>query len=375
MPNVALTIIILLFIGAAQGFLLSFTLVTLKRGNRTANRILSVLLFFFSCLIAMHAFGQLQIQAHHKDGEEKYSHTIFFIFGPLIYYYVKSLTSRRLDLHLRDILHLVPFLIFVLLYYFLGLFSPRLDYFIILNMLLPWLMMVQMTAYLISAQRVLRQYSDAIRNSFSSLEKINLNWLRFLMMCQFIIWPVAFFVEMVKTDPVQVNTMWLCISVFIYAIGYFGIRQPEIFTGQMQNDEPASQLEKKKYEKSSLTPEKSRQYLQRLQEYMQLEKPHLDRTITLQTLAEKLAFTTHELSQLINEQLNKNFFEFINMYRIDEAKAKIKDEQFNHLTIAAIGYESGFNSVSAFNAAFKKNTGITPSQYRQNQLSTNPSSS
>jgi AraC-like DNA-binding protein len=242
-------------------------------------------------------------------------------------------------------------------------------------MLLPWLMMVQMTAYLISAQRVLRQYSDAIRNSFSSLEKINLNWLRFLMMCQFIIWPVAFFVEMVKTDPVQVNTMWLCISVFIYAIGYFGIRQPEIFTGQMQNDEPASQLEKKKYEKSSLTPEKSRQYLQRLQEYMQLEKPHLDRTITLQTLAEKLAFTTHELSQLINEQLNKNFFEFINMYRIDEAKAKIKDEQFNHLTIAAIGYESGFNSVSAFNAAFKKNTGITPSQYRQNQLSTNPSSS
>jgi AraC-like DNA-binding protein len=108
---------------------------------------------------------------------------------------------------------------------------------------------------------------------------------------------------------------------------------------------------------------------------MQLEKPHLDRTITLQTLAEKLAFTTHELSQLINEQLNKNFFEFINMYRIDEAKAKIKDEQFNHLTIAAIGYESGFNSISAFNAAFKKNTGITPSQYRQNQLSTNPSSS
>jgi AraC-like DNA-binding protein len=235
--------------------------------------------------------------------------------------------------------------------------------------------MVQMSAYLFSAQWLLHKYSLAIRNNFSSLEKINLYWLRFLMIGQFIIWPIAFFIELLKTDPVEVNIMWLSISIFIYSIGYFGIRQPEIFTGQQQYDEPADQSKKEKYEKSSLTSEKSKEYLDRLQELMKSAKPHLDRDITLPVLAEKVALTTHELSQLINEQLGKNFFEFINMYRIEEAKAKIADARFDHLTIAAIGYEAGFNSISAFNAAFKKQTRITPSQYRQNQQTEARSSS
>jgi AraC-like DNA-binding protein len=74
--------------------------------------------------------------------------------------------------------------------------------------------------------------------------------------------------------------------------------------------------------------------------------------------------STHHLSQIINERLNKNFFEFINHFRVKEAKRLLKDPGSQHLTLAAIGFEAGFNSVSSFNSIFKKATSFTPSQYR-----------
>ena len=73
----------------------------------------------------------------------------------------------------------------------------------------------------------------------------------------------------------------------------------------------------------------------------------------------------HYLSQIINEKLNCNFLDFINGYRIDDAKDKLLDENYEHFTILAIAYEVGFNSKSAFYTAFKKNTNSTPSQYRK----------
>ena len=81
------------------------------------------------------------------------------------------------------------------------------------------------------------------------------------------------------------------------------------------------------------------------------------------------SLTPHLLSQLLNEHVGENFAQFVNRHRIEEAKAQLVDPAYQHFTIAAIAEEVGFNSTSAFNAAFKKITGATPSKYRQRSLS------
>jgi AraC-like DNA-binding protein len=120
-----------------------------------------------------------------------------------------------------------------------------------------------------------------------------------------------------------------------------------------------------RYEKSTLTLERSDTYLQKLLDLMNTEKPYLDGDLTLQKLAKALSVSPHHLSQTINEQLNQNFFDFINTYRIEEAKRMLRDPGKKHYSILAVSEEVGFNSKSAFNAAFKKHVNMTPSEFRK----------
>ena len=98
---------------------------------------------------------------------------------------------------------------------------------------------------------------------------------------------------------------------------------------------------------------------------MESDKPYLDGDLTLAALADQLSISRHHLSQIINERLGLNFFEVVNRHRVEEAKRMLLDEAYQHLNIASIGFEAGFNSISALNAAFRKHAGMTPSQYRK----------
>jgi AraC-like DNA-binding protein len=140
-------------------------------------------------------------------------------------------------------------------------------------------------------------------------------------------------------------------------MGYIGLRRPEGLTGM--DDLP------RRYKKSTLTLERSDIYLQRLLNRMNSEKPYLDGDLTLQKLAKALAISPHHLSQTINEQLNQNFFDFINTYRIEEAKRMLLDPAKKHYSILTVSEEVGFNSKSAFSTAFKKQVNMTPSEFRK----------
>ena len=98
---------------------------------------------------------------------------------------------------------------------------------------------------------------------------------------------------------------------------------------------------------------------------MKSDKLYLDRTLTLEKMARKLSIPPLHLSQLINERLNQNFTNFENSYRVDEAKRRLSDPRNDRFTIVAIAEASGFNSKSTFNAAFKKNTNLTPSEFKK----------
>ncbi|NIM17140.1 MAG: helix-turn-helix domain-containing protein [Candidatus Aminicenantes bacterium] len=122
--------------------------------------------------------------------------------------------------------------------------------------------------------------------------------------------------------------------------------------------------ERKKYEKVRLSSEYAEKYLKKLLHFMESEKPYLDPNITLHKLSKEIIIPDHYLSQVINTRLNKNFYEFINFYRIEEAK-KILTHSKNHFTILEVAFEVGYNSKSAFNRSFKKHVGVTPSDFRK----------
>ena len=123
-----------------------------------------------------------------------------------------------------------------------------------------------------------------------------------------------------------------------------------------------------KYEYSKLTSDELTAYGEKLLEYLERKKPYLDNDLKLQDIADTMGLPSYHLSQIINTQLNRNFYDLINSYRIEEAKRQLSDPDKHDLKILAIAFEAGFNSKSAFNVAFKKYTNITPSRYRQSQL-------
>ncbi len=120
-----------------------------------------------------------------------------------------------------------------------------------------------------------------------------------------------------------------------------------------------------KYKSSTLSRPKSITYLNQLLKIMAEEKPYLDPELSLQTLAKRMEITKEDLSQVINEQLDRNFKNFINEYRIEEAKKKLLDPKEDQFVLMKIAFDVGFNSKSVFNASFKKFTGMSPSQYRK----------
>ncbi|WP_346882323.1 helix-turn-helix domain-containing protein [uncultured Algibacter sp.] len=119
------------------------------------------------------------------------------------------------------------------------------------------------------------------------------------------------------------------------------------------------------YKNSSLTEAKRIEYKEHILSYMQQEKPYLDGSISQSELAKKLNLSTHHFSEILNFTFEQNFYNFINSYRVLEAKNLIKNPEYKDAKMIAITFDSGFKSKTSFNRVFKIYTGLTPSQYRQ----------
>ena len=363
-----IAVLILLSIG--QGIFLGFLLLTLKRGNKTANRLLGILMLLFSLSIS----GFLLL----RTGTYKYfpfiigiPSTVLFLFGPMFLFYVKELTFKNFKFKPSDLLHFIPFaalIIYKLPLYF-GTITQKMEYLksftdspVHLSILA--MQIVHLFIYIYYVNKMLNDYETEIKNTKSSLEKINLNWIRFGinafififgLMAVFI---VLFFAGFRLYDHFN-NIIPVLVSIAILSIGYLGLSKPIIITEEQENNRS------KKYEKSTLTPERSEVYLKKLIKVIDEKKPFLESDLTLQKLADMIALPPYHLSQIINERMNQNFFDFINSYRVEEAKLLLADPRSELLTVLAIAEEVGFNSKSSFNNAFKKCTSMTPTQYRE----------
>ena len=359
--KINLYISIVLAAGVVQGVFLSTVLFTLKRGNKTANKMLGLIIFLFSLMILPHAKPNAGNSDLENFSGQYIIHMIFFLVPPLILYYVKFLTGKS-KLKVKDSLHLLPFIFLLLIFIFFSSINVENNTWKTAGILMTYIIVVQFIFYLYFSLRLLKVHRENIEQSYSYSEKINLNWLRFLIWGQITVWVSLLIVEGIKIEPHEI--MWIPLAVFIYLMGYFSMRQPEVFAGEVINEIKPDEVPRKKYAKSALSREMSDEYYCRLIEIMENKKPYIKNDLTLQSLASLLSISNHHLSQVINEKFNKNFFEFINSYRIEEAKVLLSDPQKNHLTMAAVAFEAGFNSVSSFNSVFKKITNMTPSGFR-----------
>lgn len=151
-------------------------------------------------------------------------------------------------------------------------------------------------------------------------------------------------------------------AILIYFAGFLALTRQ--FAHRSDNNEDTSI--RPKYEKSSLTEDKKNEILSKITVLLEEKKYFTRNTISLSDTAKEINEPSHHVSQVINEKLNKNFFDLLSSYRIEEAKKLLRSATEMKYTIEEIAEKVGYNSKAAFNKAFKNITGQTPSEYRGN---------
>jgi AraC-like DNA-binding protein len=217
--------------------------------------------------------------------------------------------------------------------------------------------------YLIAAARILQKHKTRIQQTFSYMEKINLQWLQFLIIGFITVFALNTVFDFMYIWHIYEGfggpAMGVIATILIYTIGYKGLRQPEIFTSEVEPPKNSSET------RNEVSLEQIEKLSAQIQKVMQREKPYLDPSLTIRDLANRANIPDYRLSQVINDYFEKNFFEFVNRYRIEEAKQRLQDPNYENFTILAIANDVGFNSKSSFNTAFKRFTQKTPSSYRK----------
>ncbi len=249
--------------------------------------------------------------------------------------------------------------------------------------LLSLSILVSFIIYIILIIKLLRSHEKKISEYFSydSL-RINLKWLKWITICFFLSY--GFAITVILFAPIFIRNPFLNprfapdvgTTFFIFMFSLFAVKQPVIFRGggsmESSNDEKNIDndiiLRERKYEKSGLKDSDAENFLKSLECYMRSEKPFLDPDLTIVSISEKLDIPKHYLTEIINRTLNKNFYTYVNEFRINEAKKKISDKNYSEHSIIRIAYDSGFNSKSTFNKIFKQVTSLTPSEYRQRYI-------
>lgn len=310
----------------------------------------------------------------------------YWLEGPLLLWYTRSLVYKNYTLTRIDFVYILPALLF-LVYMFAAFFSLEhetkylylRDYetsdapFIRHGMGL--VREILRVAFSVMCVIDIRHCRQQIRARYSSVEEIDLGWLNFLVIAFLVvrIWAVFVSIAVILSSQFSIHTDFAIMGLIgnytvfflVSTLIFFSLMRSSIFEGIELRDT----FTETKYdtEKNELDPELKT----RVSNYMESNKPYLANILTLEQLAKQLDMPPRTLSSTINRQFHQNFFEFINKYRVEEAKDQLSNPAEKHKTMIEIMADSGFNSKATFNTFFKKLVGSTPSQYREKQLGKN----
>lgn len=217
--------------------------------------------------------------------------------------------------------------------------------------------------YIVATLFELQKHKKRIRLEFSYELNIDLKWLRNLIYSLgFMGIVISILLTFLISRKIHVYDadyyFYLLLVAFVFGLGYWGFKQGTIF----QYKEVKSYSKTNKENKGKKNGSAEEQQARELHDYMAIKKPFLDPTLSLYDLASSMNWSTHELSVLLNRFLKTNFYEYINSYRVEEAKERLKQNE-QRFTVLAIAFDCGFNSKASFNRIFKQKTGMTPSDF------------
>ncbi|TZF96168.1 AraC family transcriptional regulator [Chryseobacterium panacisoli] len=297
-----------------------------------------------------------------------------FMHGPMLYLYILCVTNQNSGKKIW-LLHWVPVLmIYIALSQFLLL--PPQDRVAVyqnngkgyetLSQMIKILMILSGILYVGLSLLAVRKYKKEISNQYSNTEKINLNWVYYLIIGIALIW-----IAVMTRNNILIFSM---VVLFIMVAAYFGISRVGILDDEAVKTEDAvenswveNSPEVPKYEKSFAGEEAIQMIYNKLVTHMEKEKLYTDPELNLNYVAKLLDVHPNTLSQTINFVEKKNFYDYINRQRIEEFKRIAVLPENGKFTILSLAFESGFNSKTSFNRNFKKYMNCSPREFLKSQ--------
>jgi len=388
---------------AVQGFLLAGYLLVRPSGDRAAQRMLALLVGFMSIHLTDLTISWTDV---FELAPRLFSNswTVLFTVGPIFWLYIRRLIEPRQALRWRDALHFLPAAL--VLASMIPWITAPVDY--RLSVHRYWLSdvekevstrgltlvafnILQILCYQILSLRLVagaRRKTTAVTADNQVLAA--LGSLRNLVTA-FVAWEVFYllvFVALITWGGFgrEIDAVWLLINGLFLQFGALqAVARPEFFGNTMEqavdleedalepacdsetDDQPAAESpEPTKYRKSNLSPESASVHRRTFEKLMEQEKPYLNGSLRLADLAARIDISSHNLSQVLNQELGASFFDIVNSYRVAEAKRLMVEPSQQHLSLLAVAFEAGFSNKNSFNRAFKTREGMTPSTYRKN---------
>jgi AraC-like DNA-binding protein len=303
---------------------------------------------------------------------------LLLLVGPLLFLYTQSVLYRDFRLTVRMGWHFLPF---VVLFLITEIYWEALEPAERRSMLgqitarrapayEQWesaLIFAQFFLYMFASFRLIGRFKKAAGEAFSDYRRTDIRWLSYTLLFFTVTMALAAVNSLIGLTSlaaywwpvflVVIGLVWVYINVLLLK----ALKDSELFAVLKEGPEPEEPAVAPREEKGGDWKE----VLRKLQAHMETQQPWLDPDLTLEQLASQLRLRPKLLSQAINEGLGRNFFEFINTYRIDEAKRLLTNPADKKITVLEVLYQVGFNSKSSFNTVFKKQTGMTPSEFKK----------
>jgi len=323
--------------GALQSAFFSVYLFSVRKERSLANILLALLLLAFAIRIVK------SVVYYFSLGHQVSTVVMNFGFGanlaifPLLLLYLNAFHKKdyRFD-WAKHLPHLIPALLVILL-------SPVLTSHF-------WMQQHGYAISLWSAALYLPFCVWVIVTNFKKINHTQRVWVLSVTVGVILVW--AGYMANFIFGLVPYIAAPVLFSFLIYFLSYLGLKKGEIFRPR------------EKYERSAYSEDQLDRCFEELQTCLGRHRPYRDAAITLPKLADQLKVSANLLSETINRRTQQSFPDYINSFRIKDAQYLLHDPAYNHEKIATIAHETGFRSLSVFNAAFKKHTNTTPSAYR-----------
>ncbi|MCK8524131.1 helix-turn-helix domain-containing protein [Aquimarina sp. D1M17] len=284
--------------------------------------------------------------------------TISFLHGPFFLIYTKSIIGSTITK--KDIWHFIPFLLFTIAWVYVhDIHNTTWEIAILIPKLISLILYPLYIFFWF--QKKIRFFKTKTADT-TILEFLWIKTIALLFLISILLGLFRLSTELIVGVSYFELMDVLRYVLLVTVLGFYGLRYGMVYKPELY---PIPSTEEKKYKNSPLQQEEITEFKERINHFFQQNDDYLDADFSLPVLSKSIQIPKHHLSQIINSEMNTTFYDLVNSKRVEYAIQRIKKQNELNITLEGLGYESGFNSKSAFFYHFKKHTGKTPGQFRK----------